>query len=90
MNYHVYILKSVNKKTYYIGQTNSLIERVREHNAGKSKSTKSGAPWELVCSEECRNRSEAMKLEKKLKSYKKRVYIEKFINKKLYSAVAQW
>jgi len=46
--YFVYILKSVNKETYYIGQTNNLSVRIKEHNIGKSKSTKLGVPWKLV------------------------------------------
>ncbi len=80
MNYYVYILESINKKTYYIGQTNNLLKRVQEHNTGRSKFTKLGMPWKLIYSKECQNRSDAIKLEKRLKSYKKRVYIEKFIN----------
>jgi len=80
MNYYVYILESINKKTYYIGQTNDLLRRVQEHNTSRSKSTKLGVPWKLVYSKECQNRSEAVKLERKIKSYKKRIYIEKFIN----------
>lgn len=82
MKYYVYILESVPKKIYYIGQTNNPVKRVLEHNTGRSKYTKSGMPWKLVHSQECKTRSEVVKLEKKLKAYKKRSYIEKFINKK--------
>jgi putative endonuclease len=78
--YYVYILKSLTKGKYYIGQTNNLVRRVREHNTKRNKSTKSDAPWKLVFKKSFPNRLGAVKLENRLKGYKKRVCIEKFIN----------
>jgi putative endonuclease len=49
------------------------------HNSGYSISTKGGIPWELVYKEVYQNRTEAMRREKQLKSYKNKSYIEKII-----------
>jgi putative endonuclease len=44
----VYIIYSQFTSKYYTGQTNNLDDRIRRHNSGLSKSTKSGIPWEVI------------------------------------------
>ncbi|MGE5679239.1 MAG: GIY-YIG nuclease family protein, partial [Bacillota bacterium] len=68
------------KDKYYIGQTNNLSRRLYEHNSGQSNFTKSGLPWKLVAQKSFNSRSEAMKLECKLKSLKNRQSLLQFIN----------
>lgn len=48
--YTVYILKSLKDPTKsYVGLTIKQVkERLREHNKGLSKSTKTNKPWELI------------------------------------------
>ena len=67
MNYCVYILYSKNKRRYYVGQTQNLELRFIRHNKGLVKSTKGGKPWIIVNILHVENRSEALKLEKKIK-----------------------
>lgn len=78
--YYVYILKSIIDNSYYIGCTNSVERRLKEHNTGSSKYTKNKRPWVLVYKEEYKTLSEARKREGAIKSRKKRDYIEKLIN----------
>jgi putative endonuclease len=66
--FFVYIIWSDSTGKYYIGQTSGLKNRLHRHNSGWEKSTKSGFPWKLVWSVEKPSRSEAMKLERKLKN----------------------
>ena len=40
MPYYVYILQSEKDGTYYIGSTQDLDERLKRHNEGRSKYTK--------------------------------------------------
>lgn len=80
MAYFVYILKSKKSSKYYIGQTTNLKRRLFQHNNGKSKSTKSGMPWELVYSEDYATLSESMQRERHIKSQKSRIFIEKLIS----------
>ena len=44
----VYIIKSLKKKWYYVGSTNRLAARLKEHNKLSTSSTKAYAPFQLV------------------------------------------
>lgn len=52
----------------YIGSTENLNRRLSLHNLGKVRSTKAYKAWVLLESRDCDSRSEAMKLERFLKS----------------------
>ncbi len=78
--YSIYIIKSMQKKQYYIGCTDNIIRRLSEHNKGLSQYTKGKGPWELVYKEEFINLKEARARERQIKSWKKRAAIEKLIN----------
>jgi putative endonuclease len=75
----VYILFSEKVKKYYIGQTRNIVLRLMRHNQGKSKSTKYGIPWKLVYREECCSRTEAVRREKLIKSYKGGIAFKKLL-----------
>ena len=79
--YYVYIIESVTDKSYYIGQTKDLAERVKRHNLGHSKSTKAKIPWNLVYSKSFNNRGQAVEYEKKLKRQKNKDYLHWLIEK---------
>ena len=64
----VYAIKSQIKNWLYVGQTNNLERRLKEHNSGNNTSTKAYAPFTLVFSESFENRMEARKAEKYYKS----------------------
>lgn len=66
--YIVYAIRSVVHNRIYVGMTNNLERRLKEHNSGQSKSTKAYSPWALIYQEECINRIEARKQEKYWKS----------------------
>ena len=83
--FFVYILEAEQSKRYYIGQTKNLQERLKRHNEGKNLSTKAYIPWQLKCWKGFGSRSEAIKAEKKLKSIKKRVGLEKFVSENGFS-----
>ncbi len=52
----------------YIGYTSDLKKRFKEHNSGKSRSTKPFRPYELIFYESFLNRIDAKNREKYLKS----------------------
>ena len=66
--YYVYALKSKNRKYIYVGMTNDLERRLREHNNKKESTTRSYAPFTLIFKERHETRIEARKREKYLKS----------------------
>ncbi len=75
----VYILKSRVTEKLYIGSTADVEDRVKRHNQGRSRYTKSGIPWELMYYEGCDSRAEAVRREKQLKSWKNKARLEKLI-----------
>ena len=78
--YFLYILQSEPTGRYYIGQTQNVEERVSYHNANYSKSPKNRGPWKLVYTEQYPSRSEAVRRERQIKSWKDRRMIEKLLS----------
>ena len=70
--YYVYILESKQNARLYKGSTSDLKRRLKEHNNREEKSTKTGAPWELIYYEAFKNKTDALVEEKFLKSGKGR------------------
>ncbi|MBK9098578.1 MAG: GIY-YIG nuclease family protein [bacterium] len=68
MKYFVYILKSMNDEKTYIGMTNDIERRLKEHNSGKNIYTKKYTPWEVIYKEVVADRASARKREKYFKS----------------------
>lgn len=79
MSYFGYILQSDKKGAYYTGQTDNVVERLKEHNRGEERATKFCRPWRLIYRKEFVTRSEAVKRERYVKSRKSRFYIERLI-----------
>lgn len=73
---YVYILKSLNDGKMYIGCTDDLNRRFREHNQGKSFSTKTRGPFEIIYFEGYRDRNDAEKRERFFKTGWGRQYIK--------------
>ena len=68
--YYLYIIKSLKIGKFYIGVTKDLKKRLKDHNWGRTKSTKPFRPWKLVYVEKFLNKNEAFKREFYLKSRK--------------------
>ena len=64
----VYVLRSKKTGIYYVGMTADVVNRLQEHNAGKTKFTKGHRPWELLHVEATENWEMGRKREKYLKS----------------------
>ena len=77
--HYVYILFSEKLNRYYIGSSADIEERVLRHNAGATKSTKSGRPWKIVYTEKYDSKNKAIKREYYLKRMKSRSFIENLI-----------
>ena len=79
--FYVYILQSVLNGRFYVGHSDEIGRRLREHNAGECRYTRRWRPWELVYSEEFQTRSEAMRREREIKKRKSRKYILRLIDR---------
>jgi len=68
--YFVYLLLSqIKSKQIYIGSTNNLDKRLKQHNQGKVFSTKPYLPWTIIYYEAYQNEELAKLREKRLKHH---------------------
>ena len=67
---------SLKDNEIYIGYTDDLNHRLKEHNLGNVLATKSRLPLKLIYFEACLNREKAIKREKALKTGFGRKYIK--------------
>jgi putative endonuclease len=81
MEYFVYILKSEIDGRLYKGQTIDIEKRLKEHNSGKTKSTKGYVPWKLVYFEKFGTIEEAVLREKFFKTGSGRELLKKILLK---------
>jgi len=62
--FFVYIIVSdIKGLRFYVGMTSNLENRLKEHNSGKTKSTKGYIPWSLFFYETFKTRQEARERE---------------------------
>jgi len=78
--FYTYILFSISKNRYYIGQTDDIKKRIERHNKGRVISTKPYLPWILIGYIEKETRHEVILLERKLKNLNTED-LKKFIKK---------
>lgn len=79
MPHFVYVLLSQKDKAIYIGCTNNLKRRIKEHNQGKVYSTHYRRPFELIYYEMYREQEDAYQREKFLKTGWGRNYLKKVL-----------
>lgn len=77
----MYILKNEDTGRYYIGSTNNIARRLKQHRMGLTRTTRILGTHTLVYKEGFENIVDARNREKKLKSYKSKKYIEWLISK---------
>ncbi len=61
--FYAYVLRSLKNDSYYFGSTQNIEDRLKVHNAGKSKYTKPFRPWVVISFEEYQKRKEAFNRE---------------------------
>jgi putative endonuclease len=74
----VYILKT-NNSHYYVGSTDDLERRLKQHKNKHTATTARLGVFELVLKQEYKTLDEARKVERKIKKLKRKDYIEKMI-----------
>ena len=77
--WYVYLLRSTKQRWYYVGSTNRIHERLKEHNEGRVMSTKNYAPLTLVFTKKFLEERDARLYEQKIKH--RRIEKEQIIRK---------
>jgi len=75
---YVYMLVSQKDGSLYVGSTNDINRRLREHNEGVSAATRYKRPWKLRAVLKLDHISHARKLEQVLKAQKHRISVSWF------------
>jgi len=75
--YYIYVLKSKRDNKLYIGYTNNLKRRLKEHNDGLVAITKHRKPFKLIFYEAFSNQQDATAREKFLKTGWGRRHLQK-------------
>ena len=78
--HYCYILYSARLDKYYIGSTRDIEGRISRHNTSKQGFTSTGKPWVIKYQESFSTKTEALKRELQLKSWKNRIAIEDLIS----------
>ena len=66
--FYAYVLKSVHHDYYYKGHCENMEIRLKEHNAGMTKSISNKVPFEIIYYETFQTREEAINREKYFKT----------------------
>ena len=83
---YVYILQSQDTGRYYTGSTTDIERRYQQHCQGKHHSSKRFSNPILVFKQQFENIEEARQVERKLKSFKRRDFLEKIIREGVFRA----
>ncbi|HLW30988.1 MAG TPA: GIY-YIG nuclease family protein [Aequorivita sp.] len=78
--YFLYILYSIHLDRYYVGSTEDISMRLKEHLWSHKGFTSKAKDWELKYSESFESKIEAMARERQIKKWKSRRLIEKLIS----------
>ena len=82
--FYNYVLQSKKNKSLYVGYTNDLRERLKEHNRGLNKATKPFKPWKLIYYEACLDEEDAKRRERYLKTTQGRRLLKRRLKEYFY------
>ena len=77
--WYVYVLRSLKDKQFYIGSTNDVQRRLKQHQRGENVSTAKRLPVELLYFEAHTSKEDALRREKYLKSTKGRTMLRQIL-----------
>ena len=83
--WYVYVLRSAQDKNFYIGSTNKLERRVKQHQRGENISTAKRLPVELLYFEGHASKDDALRREKYFKTTKGKVTVRQVLRDALKS-----
>lgn len=72
---YIYVLRSGKDSNFYVGYTNDLKSRFKEHVSGNVISTRERSPLEIIYSEACLSKKDALHREKYLKTYHGKLFL---------------
>ena len=80
MEHFLYILKSKSADKFYIGISQNPERRLEYHNTLEKGFTSRYRPWVIVFTQEFNSKSNALKVERKIKNWKSRIMTQRVVN----------
>ena len=77
--YYVYILESGDGRHWYVGVTNNLERRLKEHNEGDGLHTRKYGIWKIKTFIAFHDKNKAILFEKYLKTHSGRAFTKKYL-----------
>lgn len=74
----VYVLQSLKDNATYVGMSQNVLNRLKEHNSGKNRYTKAHITWKIIYEEEAIDWATARKREKYLKTTAGKKWLKKY------------
>jgi len=84
--FYTYVLRSLKDGKMYIGFTQDLRKRIKEHQNGKAAATECRRPLEMIFYEAYQNKYDALRREKYLKSTKGKMTLRTMLKEFLESS----
>lgn len=84
--FYNYVIQSIKDKRLYIGYSDDLKRRLKEHNQGLIKATKLYLPWKLIYYEACLNKKDALRRERYLKTVQGQRLLKRRLKEYFYQA----
>lgn len=81
--YYVYVLLSMQDNRFYIGFTNDIERRIKEHNQGKNISTVKRLPVKLMYYEAHLSKEDALRRESYFKTTKRKTNIKQILKESM-------
>jgi len=86
----IYIIQRIEKDEFYIGSTKDVAKRLRQHNAGNVIATKYKRPYKLAFQQEFQSLDIAKLIERRIKSWRRKDWIEKIIEEGKIKSVSKF
>ncbi|HLR24406.1 MAG TPA: GIY-YIG nuclease family protein [Fodinibius sp.] len=83
MVYFLYILRSEEKETYYIGISDAPERRLKYHNGESKGYTQKHRPWALIYTHKFESKSQALAAEQVVKGWKSKKMIRFLVEGKV-------
>tara|TARA_R110002072_G_scaffold223600_7_gene380569 strand:+ start:2812 stop:3060 length:249 start_codon:yes stop_codon:yes gene_type:complete len=80
MSYFVYILHSEKLDCFYIGSSQEVESRLKDHLTNHKEFTAKSKDWKVVYTEQFPTKTLAILKEKKIKSWKSKIMIKRLID----------
>jgi len=83
--FYVYVLKSLKDGKFYIGFTEDVKRRIKDHNSGKVLSTQKRKPFKLLYYEAHLSKKDALRRENYFKTTKGKTTLRQMLRESLVS-----